>query len=352
MARRPREDWPGSLHHVMNRGIARRTMFENENDIRDFLALFVHAKRRGEIEIRAFAIMTTHYHVLLHSPVGQLGPAMGRIQSEYSRSFNRSRKRDGPLVRTRYTSRPVRSVEDEICLYAYIHNNPVKAGIVGHPTDYPFSSAYHFTRGSGPRWLDRGPVDWWIEARSGVADERAAYDRVFSPALAEQSRDLIERRLAGKLMVDPLVDLVDAAPERVRAWMERKARLADGTRPGLPACGAAQVEQAIRVVLDLPLDGDIGASAQVSLIRPLRAGLLHDLAGIRVTSIAAIVGANRSTVGNDLNRHRQLVADDPSYGTIATRVIATAIESWRDENGIAELARRARRGSAKVIDVS
>ena len=103
MARHPRCDGPNTWHHVMNRGIARRTLFESSADIRYFLAQVAWAVHRGEIEVHAYSILTTHYHLLLRSLTGQLGRVMQQVQTKYSRRFNRGRHRDGSLVRGRFT---------------------------------------------------------------------------------------------------------------------------------------------------------------------------------------------------------------------------------------------------------
>ncbi len=57
----------------MNRGIARRTFFETKEDMGVFLEQLGTVPDRGELEVHAFALMTTHYHLLVRSPIGQLG---------------------------------------------------------------------------------------------------------------------------------------------------------------------------------------------------------------------------------------------------------------------------------------
>ena len=110
MARQPRHDDPGSWHHVMNRALARRSLFETSEDIRFFLACVARAVRRGQIEVHAWCILTTHFHMLVRSPKGELSAAMRRIQNRYVRHFNRKRRRDGTLVRGRYRSCEFRKV--------------------------------------------------------------------------------------------------------------------------------------------------------------------------------------------------------------------------------------------------
>ncbi len=94
----------------MNRGIARRTLFETGRDCRYFLFRVARSVRRCELEVHALCLMTTHYHMHVRSPRAALASAMQRIQNEYVRWFNRSRRRDGTLYRGRFCSRPVRTI--------------------------------------------------------------------------------------------------------------------------------------------------------------------------------------------------------------------------------------------------
>lgn len=72
MPRIPRQDEPGRWHHVFNRAIARRTLFERREDYRFFLANLARAVHRREIEIHAYCLMGTHYHLLVRSPHAKL----------------------------------------------------------------------------------------------------------------------------------------------------------------------------------------------------------------------------------------------------------------------------------------
>src|SRR6185369_9941718 len=128
---------PGAWHHVMNRGIAKRTLFESEVDIRTFLSRLACAARAGRVEVHAFCILTTHFHLLLRSPQGRLSEALHHVQNSYSRWFNRSRKRDGPLYRARFRSKRVDSLAYRFQLVRYIDSNPVSAGLVEDPQQYP-----------------------------------------------------------------------------------------------------------------------------------------------------------------------------------------------------------------------
>jgi len=97
MPRSPRTDRPGQLHHVMNRGIARRTVFETRADVRAFLCLLAVAVRRRPIEVVACCVLTTHFHLVLRSRDGRLSATLRWTLNLYVRWFNRRGRSPGKV---------------------------------------------------------------------------------------------------------------------------------------------------------------------------------------------------------------------------------------------------------------
>ncbi len=249
MARRSRQDSAGSWHHVVNRGIAKRVMFETRSDVRYFLSRLAREVRSGRIEVHSYCVMMTHFHLLVRSPIGEMSEAMRRAQNAYSRYFNRKRKRDGTLIRGRYFSKPVFTDTYRRTLIRYIDGNPAKAGIVKRSEDFEFGSARHYSMASGPIWLCRT----WVEeqtrgAGANGAHSARAYAKHFDPGNQEQYRcleELVNSRLNSTMVEDPLEDLVGPNSLQTRNWMRGKALLADGHAVGLPICSARSLQQAI-----------------------------------------------------------------------------------------------------------
>ncbi|TAJ18238.1 MAG: hypothetical protein EPO65_09355, partial [Dehalococcoidia bacterium] len=231
-------DAAGVWHHVTNRGIARRTVFEHERDVRFFLSRVAYAVRAGWIEVHAYSIMTTHFHLLVRSREVGLSHAMARVLNDYVRWFNRGRKRDGALFRGRYQSRVVDSIEYRRAVVRYIDANAVQARMAPTPALYPHCSAARYARTQGPRWLARA----WVEAEVRRSQALASYDpraypTTFDGEVAAGLVRVIEQRVARPSCThDPLAELIEAAPQRVLEWMRRKAALADGTEIDLPVC--------------------------------------------------------------------------------------------------------------------
>lgn len=310
----------------MNRGIDRRTVFETRDDVRAFLAGMARAARRGEVEVHCYCVMTTHYHALVRSPLGMLSEAMRRIQNRYVRRFNRLRRRDGPLFRGRFRSKRVESLTYRHTLVRYIDANSVSAGVVQVPGLYPYGSAHRYVRGAGPPWLERAWIEASVRCATGRAFDATGYAATLGGPMPSHLRELVELRIAGgQRGPDPLDDLVNATPEAVLSWMRRKALLADGSGPGLAVCDPTSVAEAIRRgkachgpwrvrQSQKPVDGWSQAHA----------GLLLDLCGLTMSSVAGRLDRSESGVGKMRVRHRRGLIENGEY---AARVRELALEA-------------------------
>jgi hypothetical protein len=84
--------------------------------------------------------MPTHYHLLLHTPDGNLSRGMSQINGIYTQRFNRTHQYEGQLFRGRYKSILVEVDTYILPLLRYIHKNPLRAGICDELNDYEWSS--------------------------------------------------------------------------------------------------------------------------------------------------------------------------------------------------------------------
>ena len=334
MARKPRQDEPGSWHHVFNRGLSRRTVFELRSDVRYFLSRLAREVRRGAIEVHAYCFLTTHFHLLVRSPIGQLSRALGRIQNAYVRRFNRERKRDGSLFRGRFGSVRIRHESYWEDLLRYIDANAFQAGLVGDPRLFPHGSASHYAQSAGPIWMERSVVEAVVAGAVGASRFGPATYRRFLESCAQPERDdFIERRVAaGNTEGDPLADLIDAAEPEILDWMLRKAHLADGRRPGVPVVSVGTLE------------GIVARHRIASpewCVRPvrkgrsgwtlLRAGLLRSACGLTYAEIGRRCERSTTVAQDMVAAHRTLLEASEEYGTRVAEVLAAALR--RDHGG-------------------
>jgi REP element-mobilizing transposase RayT len=149
-----RIDPEGGWHHVMNRGAGRQTVFHLEADGSRFLALVGEGAEMSGVRVLAYALMSNHYHLLLHCPVGGLSDFMHRLGSMYTRYFNVRTASDGPIFRGRFHSLPVTTPEYLDHAGRYIHRNPLDVRPRVRLDEYRWSS-YRFYVGAErpPAWL-------------------------------------------------------------------------------------------------------------------------------------------------------------------------------------------------------
>lgn len=292
----------------MNRGIARRAVFLGRTEVRYLLSRLAREVREGVIELHEFAILTTHFHLLVRSPRGELSDGMRRVENAFVRWFNRRAKRDGSLFRGRFTSHVADTAAYRENVRRYIDYNAVTARLASTPWDYPYCSAHLRRTGNRPPWL--APSD----------------ESVLSEAPTESARWVVERRLERASDDVALDDLVEGATGRVREWMRRKASLADGGR----AASCIVAPEALRRALET-----VRAECGSWRVKPTRrhrdgwalveVGLLHGAAGLSTTEAALEAGVSRSAAGFAIQIHRRLMLTDSAYGNRAALVLEDAI---------------------------
>ena len=328
MPRRLRKDYPGAWHHVMDRGVAKRTLFETRRDVRFFLSCLAWQVRAGDIEVHAYAVLTTHFHLLVRSPRGRLSRAMQGALDAYARWFNRSRRRDGPLFRGRFVNRVVETGAYWECVLSYIDRNPVSAGLAASPVEYPYGSARHYARGKGPPWLTRRAVEGAVRAREEGPWDPALYVRRSRQALTPGARWVVGRRLreATTRGGDPLDGLLGTAPDRVRAWMEEKTRIADGTAPGLAVASPVTLAEGVRrrSVRD-PGRLLILGRRRAPWWEALQAGLLRLCTGLRHEEVGERMGLPLTTARKRAGLFAAGAAGDAAFLADAVAVLEEAL---------------------------
>ena len=141
MGRLPRIRIPGLTFHVVQRGHDRKPVFFCDDDYKSYLNRLKRVSQRYETSVHAYVLMTNHVHLLLTSrePDG-VSRTMQDVAGAYARRINERDGRTGGLWERRYGSSPIDSEFYCLACYRYIELNPVRAGMVASPADYPWSS--------------------------------------------------------------------------------------------------------------------------------------------------------------------------------------------------------------------
>src|ERR1043166_1351650 len=125
MPRGPRLDAPGTLHHVMARGIERGAIFRDDLDRDSFLRRLARLANAGAIDVFAWALLPNHVHLLAKTALQPLSMAMRSLLTGHALWFNRRHERVGHVFQNRFRSIVCEEEPYFLELVRYIHLNPV-----------------------------------------------------------------------------------------------------------------------------------------------------------------------------------------------------------------------------------
>ena len=253
MGRPLRIEYPGAYYHVTTRGNERKDVFKSQRDREKFLSYLESAATRYGAVIHAYCLLSNHYHLLLETPSGNLSQIIQHINGAYTNYFNTKRKRSGHLFQGRFKAILIEANEYATELTRYIHLNPVRAGMVKRPEEYPWSSYRDYIgERIPPGWLKTGFVLGYFGNKSSAAGGK--YKKFVEDLLgkecesplnaavaatmlgcAEFIQEITERHLSDKQMDRDLPALrtlsnrppLDAIVQTVKSIVGEQARLAE-----------------------------------------------------------------------------------------------------------------------------
>lgn len=162
MARPLRIELSGGLYHVTSRGDRREDIFFDDADRQAWLDLLGRVCQRFNWVCHGWCQMSNHYHLIIETPEGNLAAGMRQLNGVYTQWVNRQHRRVGHVFQGRYKAILVEKDAYLLELARYVVLNPVRAGMVAEPDDWPWSS-YHAVVGDVP------PPDWlqvnWLLAQ-------------------------------------------------------------------------------------------------------------------------------------------------------------------------------------------
>ena len=178
-----------SHHQLGNEG---RDIYKDDQDRKQFIKILKENKVKFQIIFYCYVLMDNHYHLLIQTPLGNLASFMHDVNTAYAIFFNQKYKRVGYLFQGRYKALLVDKDNYFLHLTRYIHLNPVRAGLVKLPEEYPWSS-YPGYIGAGKvhRWINYGEVFAYFSPN--LAEARAKYREFLQSNLEDDDRQLITR---------------------------------------------------------------------------------------------------------------------------------------------------------------
>lgn len=220
MPRGTRLDAPGALHHVMQRGIERGTMFRDAVDYQRFLDSAGRHFLATRTRCVAWALMPNHLHLLLVSGSTPLSRVLQGLFTGYAVTFNHRWRRSGHLFQGRYKSLLCETDPYLLELVRYIHLNPVRAQLcegLSELARYRWTGHQALMGKAEIPWQDTATV---LEEFGGkTSSAREAYLTFCREGL----RDTPDRKMAG----EGLRRLVEGGWEALRERRKGESEWAD-----------------------------------------------------------------------------------------------------------------------------
>jgi len=140
MARALRLSFENAFYHITARGIRKENIFYSDKDKKVFMDKINETFDKYSFVLHAYCLMDNHYHLFIKTPFANISQGMHYLNTSYANWFKAKHKLIGAIFQGRYKSILVDKDSYALVLSAYIHLNPLRAGMVENIEDYPFSS--------------------------------------------------------------------------------------------------------------------------------------------------------------------------------------------------------------------
>lgn len=295
MPRKLRKQYPGAKYHITARGVGGKSIFARDADRERFLSQLEYALDTDSVTLYAYAIMQTHYHLLIETPLGNVGAFEHRLNTAYSTYYRFRRKWKGHVLQHRYGGKLVHGDGYLLAVTRYIHLNPIKISEMSraskrqrlaHLNRYPWSSY----RGYIEQRQEEEMVNYRWRELTGVVGEnrrRSAYRRYVERFVTkDDDKMLTALELSPYAIGDrAFIDEIEAEIKEERQSVRSGADIVwpRTTRPDVEAMDEAVADEFGIGVDDLSMHGRrVGPAKSVAVELACRlCGLTQRAAGAR-----------------------------------------------------------------------
>jgi len=230
MPRIQREKGEFSTYHIVQRGNERKNIFLRDEDKLRFLDTMAKTREKYNFLVYCYCLMDNHVHLLINDNGNDISKLMKSINVSYVSYFNRVNKRFGHLFQDRFRSEIIDEDPYLLEVSRYIHNNPVKAGIVEKPEEYRWSS-YNIYVGkavNSNELLDTGKI---LASFSNKKNKAVVEYIRFTERYGEESEAILEieeeQQKIGQENHDYINGSADARQRIERSLAEQKLSMDD-----------------------------------------------------------------------------------------------------------------------------
>ena len=144
MGRIKRIYYNNAVYHISIRGNNKQMILREDLDKIVFLKTLRKFKNRFKFKLFGFVIMDNHVHLVIETNDSiNISKIMQAVALSYSQKFRHKYNYTGYVWQGRFKSNVIDNDRYILECINYIHNNPIRAGVVNSIEEYPWSS-YNF----------------------------------------------------------------------------------------------------------------------------------------------------------------------------------------------------------------
>lgn len=300
------------------RGNERKAIFRDDKDKQEFIRILSNSLHVYTVKLYSYVFMENHFHLLVETPLGNLGEFMRHFNVSYTGFYNRKYKRSGHLYQGRYKSILVDKDEYLSVLSRYIHLNPVRIKSMRTKTvedkfrylqDYPWSSFNGYLGKRRNNLVHYGAV--LSEYGGDTARGRRSYKERLLQDIAEGLE--VKKNIVGQSVL---------GGDAFIKWIKESfIKGKDRESPGHREVARYKAEEEIIRAIEMETGDQFEAITKSRHpLRRVAMDILYRIGGMKGVEIGKIFGVDYSTVSQERKRLRKRLEKDKSLRELAERI--------------------------------
>jgi putative transposase len=182
--------------HIMGRGNNKQPIFASDAEKRYFRFLLFKMMPQNGVHIYHYCLMDNHFHLVVRLDRGaDLSRFLKQVFLAYYSLYRNNHEYVGHLFQGRFKSLLIDTEGYLVQCGKYVELNPVRAGIVTNPEDYPFSSCRYYAWGIDDPLITPDPS--YLSLADSESERQALYRELFIDAKMVNSEKLRNRQFIG-----------------------------------------------------------------------------------------------------------------------------------------------------------
>jgi putative transposase len=320
MARPLRIQYPGAVYHVTCRGNERKEIYKDDRDRKTFLEILARSLQIYTVNLFSYVLMRNHFHLLVETPLGNLGEFMRHFNVSYTSYYNKRHKRIGHLYQGRYKSIIVDKESYLSILSRYMHLNSIRVGEMKKKTDkekVEFLKSYSWS--SLPGYLSKRKkeefIDYAMVLEEYGGDNDSGRVRYKNRIYTDISEGLeIKEKITGQSILggDKFIGWI-----RETFLQGKRDRECPPMRHLQRYKSKEEVFAAIKSVTGKRMEEVI---SRKDSLRHITMDLLYRMGGLTGVEIGRIIGVDYSTVSQGRKRLRERIQKDKSLRKLLNQI--------------------------------